>query len=75
MRARWGWFLFFPLFVSLGLLVASQFEFLKNSFYRDLGLGRVGPTFGFDNYVALLGNPFFFRPRTVLTLKRFMVEF
>jgi len=61
MQARWGWILFFPLLASLGLLVSSQFEFLRNSFYKDLGLGRVGLTFGLDNYAALLGNPFYLK--------------
>lgn len=59
MTARWGWFLFFPLIASLGLLIGSQFEFLQNSFHRDLGLGRVAPALGFENYASVLQNPFY----------------
>jgi putative spermidine/putrescine transport system permease protein len=59
MRVRWGWFLLFPLFASLALLVGSQFEFLKQSFYKDLGLGRVGTTFGFENYTRIFDSSFY----------------
>lgn len=42
MTARWHLLLLPPLLVSLLLLVASQWVFLRGSFFADLRLGRLG---------------------------------
>jgi ABC-type spermidine/putrescine transport system permease subunit I len=68
MTARWGWFLFIPLTVSLVLTVGTQFIFIEKSFFRELGLGQTGAAVGFANYVAALQNPLYFNS-VVTTLR------
>ena len=59
MRARWGLFLLPPFVVTFVLMAGSQFIFLKGSFYRDLGLGRIGETLEIANYVRFLSDSFY----------------
>ncbi len=61
MSARWGFFLLPPFVVAFALMAASQFIFLKGSFYRDLGLGRVGETLEIANYVRFLSDTFYLK--------------
>ena len=59
MRTRWELVLL-PSFVIVGILiVASQYVFLKGSFYKDLGLGRVGDTLMFINYTRFFTDSFY----------------
>jgi putative spermidine/putrescine transport system permease protein len=68
MHARWGLVLVPPLLVSLVLLIGSQYVFLRDSFFRDLRLGRVGTDFSWANYIRFFENEFF-RDSLLLTLK------
>lgn len=54
MRARWHLVLAPSLALSLFLLLASQFIFLRGSFFKDLRLGRLGTDFTLENYVRFL---------------------
>jgi len=59
MKARWGW-LVVPCLVATGtLLFASQAVFLRISFYRDRGFGRVEPDVTLANYLRVLQDPFY----------------
>ncbi|MGE0724040.1 MAG: ABC transporter permease [Alphaproteobacteria bacterium] len=59
MRTRWGLLILPPLLFSTGLLLATQFLFVRVSFFRDLRLGRIDDTFQLTNYVTLLTDPFY----------------
>ena len=61
MRARWGILLLPPFVVAFVLMAASQFIFLKGSFYRDLGLGRIGETLEVANYVRFFSDTFYLK--------------
>ncbi len=51
-----------PSFLLIGILIiASQYVFLKGSFYEDLGLGRIGDTFVFKNYARFFTDTFYLR--------------
>lgn len=56
MRIRWELLLIPPLLVSLGLLVASQFVFIRQSFFEDLGMGELGQTLTLANYLIILSR-------------------
>jgi ABC-type spermidine/putrescine transport system permease subunit I len=60
-RARWELLLIPPFVVTFVLMAASQFVFLKGSFYRDLGLGRIGETLELTNYIRFFTDPFYLR--------------
>tara|TARA_R110001599_G_scaffold274126_1_gene475330 strand:- start:84 stop:953 length:870 start_codon:yes stop_codon:yes gene_type:complete len=59
MRIRWEWVLFPPLLLSFGLLVASQFVFLRGGFFADLGIGRLGEHFTLRNYQRIFSDSFY----------------
>jgi ABC-type spermidine/putrescine transport system permease subunit II len=59
MALRWGWLLVPSLLVFSSLLVGSQFEIFRISFYEDLGLGRTGSQLTLVNYIAILKDPFY----------------
>lgn len=61
MKTSWGSLLIPPLLISGGLLVISQFAFLRLSLYADLDLGTVGDEIGFGNYVRIATDPFYYR--------------
>lgn len=61
MNARWRYFLVPGLVVTLVLLIASQYVFIKGSFYEDLGLGRIGDELITDNYVRFFTDIFYLR--------------
>lgn len=61
MRGRWELLLIPPFAVTFVLMAASQFVFLKNSFYRDLGLGRTGDTLELTNYVRFFSDSFYLK--------------
>ena len=61
MRARWERLLIPPFAVTFVLMAASQFVFLKGSFYRDLGLGRIGETLELTNYVRFFTDSFYLK--------------
>lgn len=59
MKARWDLVLL-PSFLIVGvLIVASQYVFLKGSFYQDLGLGRIGDTVELTNYLRFFTDSFY----------------
>lgn len=59
MKARWT-LLLLPSLLLCGLLVvASQYVFLRGSFYRDLGLGRVDTTLTLYNYIRFFSDSFY----------------
>jgi len=59
MKTRWELILL-PSFVIVGILiVASQYVFLEGSFYKDLGLGRVGKDFQLINYIRFFTDSFY----------------
>ena len=59
MHIKWEWVLIPPLLLSFGLLVASQFVFLRGSFFADLGVGRLGDTFSLRNYLRIFSDGFY----------------
>ncbi len=59
MIARWHWFLAPSLAISMVLLLASQFIFLRGSVYKDLRLGRQGPDLTLENYERFFTDEFY----------------
>ncbi|MBI3706253.1 MAG: ABC transporter permease [Proteobacteria bacterium] len=59
MKARWHWLLVPPVVLSVGLLAASQFVFLRGSFFRDLRLGRFGTEPTLYNYLLVFTDSFY----------------
>jgi putative spermidine/putrescine transport system permease protein len=59
MTARWHLLLLPPLAVSLLLLVASQWIFLRGSFFADLRLGRLGSELTLQNYWHVMSDGFY----------------
>jgi len=59
MRVRWELVLLPALVVSLLLLLASQFVFLKGSLQRDLGMGVMAPGLTLDNFREIFTDPYF----------------
>ena len=59
MNVRWGWLLAPSLLISGGLLFASQFIFLRASFYRDLGFGNLDFDFTLTNYAQFFQDSFY----------------
>ena len=59
MRVRWGIVMLPAVLLSVGLLVASQFVFLRMSLFRDRGFGLVDtqPTLG--NYLRVATDAFY----------------
>lgn len=59
MKTRWE-IVLLPSFLLVGLLiVASQYVFLKGSFFKDLGLGRINDTATFVNYIRFFTDTFY----------------
>ena len=67
MKARWDLILLPSLVVMLLLLGASQYVFLKGSFFRDLGLGRTGDVLEATNYLRFFTDPFYLRVLWITT--------
>lgn len=61
MRGRWELLLIPPFVVTFVLMATSQFVFLKGSFYRDLGLGRIGETLELSNYIRFFSDGFYLK--------------
>ncbi len=61
MWVRWWILLIPPLVVGFTLVAASQFVFLRSSFFEDLGLGRVGDELVVGNYVQFLTDGFYLK--------------
>ena len=59
MRVRWELVLLPALVVSLLLLLASQFVFLKGSLQRDLGMGVMAPGLTLDNFREIFTDAYF----------------
>ncbi len=59
MNARWNLMMLPPLAVSLLLLIASQYIFLRGSFFADLRLGRLGPELTLQNYWRVMSDGFY----------------
>ena len=59
MKTRWEMVLL-PSFLIVGILiVASQYVFLKGSFFKDLGLGRISDTVSMVNYLRFFTDSFY----------------
>ena len=61
MWVRWWILLIPPLVVGFTLVAASQFIFLRVSFFQDLGLGRIGDEVVIENYVRFLTDGFYLK--------------
>ena len=61
MRVRWDLLLLPSFVLMLVLLVASQYVFLKGSFFRDLGLGRTADAFELANYIRFFTDTFYLK--------------
>lgn len=61
MRTRWGWILLPPFLLSFGLLVASQYVFLRGSFFADLGVGLLGDEPTLRHYARIFSDTFYLR--------------
>jgi putative spermidine/putrescine transport system permease protein len=61
MKARWGLVLL-PSFILMLILIGStQYAFLKNSFFRDLGLGRTSDELDLSYYLLIFSDSFYLR--------------
>ena len=58
-KARWELILFPPLILTVVLLVASQFIFIKGSFHKDLGYGDLSTTYELVNYLRAFSDPYY----------------
>ena len=61
MWVRWWILLIPPLVIGFTLVAASQFIFLRASFFQDLGLGRTGDELVIENYVRFLTDGFYLK--------------
>jgi len=61
MWVRWWILLIPPLVIGFTLVAASQFVFLRASFFEDLGLGRVGDELILGNYIQFLTDGFYLK--------------
>ena len=61
MWVRWWILLVPPVIVGFTLVAASQFVFLRASFFEDLGLGRVGDELIIGNYIQFLTDGFYLK--------------
>ncbi|MFT5503511.1 MAG: putative spermidine/putrescine transport system permease protein [Gammaproteobacteria bacterium] len=59
MNTRWELVLLPSLIFVVILIVGSQYVFLEGSFYKDLGLGRVGTDFDASNYIRFFTDSFY----------------
>lgn len=59
MNTRWELVLLPSFIFVVILIVGSQYVFLEGSFYKDLGLGRVGTEFNVSNYVRFFTDSFY----------------
>jgi len=59
MNTRWELVLLPSLFFVVILILGSQYVFLEGSFYKDLGLGRVGTELDISNYVRFFTDSFY----------------
>ena len=57
MENRWIAYLIPPFIITLLLVAGSQFVFIQNSFFQDLGLGRTGTDLTLTNYLKFLVTP------------------
>ena len=68
MENRWFAYLIPPFLITLVLVAGSQYVFIENSFYEDLGLGRTGNEFTLVNYFNFFTDPFYMQTFWVTTL-------
>ena len=61
MENRWIAYLIPPFLVTLVLVAGSQFVFIQNSFYQDLGLGRAGTELTMVNYLKFFSDSFYLK--------------
>ena len=61
MENRWIAYLIPPFIVTLLLVAGSQFVFIQNSFYQDLGLGRTGTDLTLVNYLNFFTDSFYLK--------------
>jgi len=59
LRARWGILLLPPFLFSAGLLLATQFIFVRVSFFKDLRFGRLEEIFQLTNYIMFFTDPLY----------------
>jgi putative spermidine/putrescine transport system permease protein len=59
MKARWELVLLPPFVLTMAILVASQYVFIKGSFHRDLGFGELDTEVEFVNYVTAFVDPYY----------------
>jgi|TARA_B110000977_G_C11068641_1_gene488760 ABC-type spermidine/putrescine transport system permease subunit I len=59
MNTRWELVLLPSLIFVVVLIAGSQYVFLEGSFYKDLGLGRVGTDIDVSNYVRFFTDSFY----------------
>jgi ABC-type spermidine/putrescine transport system permease subunit I len=59
MNTRWELVLLPSLIFVIVLIAGSQYVFLEGSFYKDLGLGRVGTDIDVSNYVRFFTDSFY----------------
>ena len=59
MRLNWGWLLLPPVALSFLTLIASQSIFVVGSFRRDLGMGQVGRSLEWFNYLQLFADDYY----------------
>ena len=61
MENRWIAYLIPPFIITLLLVAGSQFVFIQNSFYQDLGLGRTGTDLTLANYLKFFSDSFYLK--------------
>ena len=61
MENRWIAYLIPPFIITLLLVAGSQYVFIQNSFYQDLGLGRTGTDLTLTNYLKFFSDSFYLK--------------
>ena len=61
MENRWIAYLIPPFIITLLLVAGSQYVFIQNSFYQDLGLGRTGTDLTLTNYIKFFSDSFYLK--------------
>ncbi len=59
MKVRWNLLMLPSLLLCGALVVASQYVFLRGSFFRDLGMGRLGDELTLFNYARFFSDSFY----------------
>jgi putative spermidine/putrescine transport system permease protein len=58
-RANWGLILVPSFLIGMVMLIFPQVIFVRSSFFEDIGLGLLGDSFNFSNYIMAFTDPYY----------------